>query len=142
HCPGRVLRRGRSLVGNLRLGDADARSMMAPARQAQRHRCLASVKAGEVNLESILHRVLGVLTGYSAGAHCLRQPQGKEALMAITLSHGGPTMYHSAAPSRQVLVGTIEGVVRIERDASGSGWHVADRALTDKHVHAPLIEPQ
>jgi photosystem II stability/assembly factor-like uncharacterized protein len=26
-------------------------------------------------------------------------------------------------------------VVRIERDASGRGWHVADRALTDKHVH-------
>jgi photosystem II stability/assembly factor-like uncharacterized protein len=61
--------------------------------------------------------------------------------MAITLSHGGPTMYRAAAPSRQVLVGTIEGVVRIERDASGRGWHVADRALTDKHVHAVLIEP-
>jgi photosystem II stability/assembly factor-like uncharacterized protein len=62
--------------------------------------------------------------------------------MMITLSHGGPTIYRSAAPSRQVLVGTIEGVVRIERDLSGSGWHVADRALTDKHVHAILIEPE
>ena len=31
--------------------------------------------------------------------------------MAITLSHGGPTIYRSSAPSRQVLVGTIEGVV-------------------------------
>ena len=61
--------------------------------------------------------------------------------MAITLSHGGPTMYRSAAPSRHVLVGTIEGVVCIERDSSGPGWHVADRALTDKHVHALLVEP-
>ena len=62
--------------------------------------------------------------------------------MAITLSHGGPTMYRSAAPSRHVLVGTIEGVVCIERDSSGPGWHVADRALTDKHVHALLVEPE
>ena len=62
--------------------------------------------------------------------------------MAITLSHGGPTMYRSDSPSRQVLVGTIEGVVCIERDATGPGWHVADRALPDKHVHALLIEPE
>lgn len=61
--------------------------------------------------------------------------------MAITLSHGGPTMYRSPAPSRQVLVGTIHGVVGLERDAEGSGWHVASRALTDKHIHALLIEP-
>src|SRR5262245_61775020 len=61
--------------------------------------------------------------------------------MTITLSHGGPTIYRSSAPSRQVLVGTIEGVVRIERDSSGPAWHVADRSLTDKPVHANLLEP-
>jgi photosystem II stability/assembly factor-like uncharacterized protein len=61
--------------------------------------------------------------------------------MAITLSHGGPTIYRSSIPSKQVLVGTIQGVVRIERDADGPGWHVADRSLTDKHIHALLIEP-
>jgi photosystem II stability/assembly factor-like uncharacterized protein len=61
--------------------------------------------------------------------------------MAITLSHGGPTMYRSPAPSRHVLVGTIQGVVCIERDAEGSGWHVAWRSLTDKHIHALLIDP-
>ena len=62
--------------------------------------------------------------------------------MAITLSHGGPTIYRSAARSRQVLVGTIEGVVCMERDPGGPGWHVASRALTDKHIHALLIEPE
>ena len=62
--------------------------------------------------------------------------------MAITLSHGGPTIHRSPAPSRQVLVGTIEGVVCIERDSGGSGWHVAHRTLTDKHIHALLIEPE
>src|SRR5678816_4381593 len=62
--------------------------------------------------------------------------------MAITLSHGGPTIHRSPAPSRHVLVGTIEGVVCIERDSGGPGWHVAHRALTDKHIHALLIEPE
>ena len=62
--------------------------------------------------------------------------------MAITLSHGGPTIYRSPARSRQVLVGTIQGVVCMERDASGPGWHVADRTLPDKHIHALLIEPE
>ena len=61
--------------------------------------------------------------------------------MAITLSHGGPTIYRSPAPSKQVLVGTIQGVVCMERDPDGPGWHVAHRALTDKHIHALLIEP-
>jgi photosystem II stability/assembly factor-like uncharacterized protein len=61
--------------------------------------------------------------------------------MAITLSHGGPTIYRSPEPSRQVLVGTIQGVVCIERDAEGTGWHVASRTLPDKHIHALLVEP-
>ena len=62
--------------------------------------------------------------------------------MALTLSHGGPTIYRSQARSRHVLVGTIEGVVSIERDATGPGWRVARRALTDKHIHALLLEPE
>src|SRR6266852_795165 len=52
-------------------------------------------------------------------------------VMAITLSHGGPTIYRSPARSRHVLVGTIQGVVCMERDAHGPGWHVAHRTLTD-----------
>jgi photosystem II stability/assembly factor-like uncharacterized protein len=62
--------------------------------------------------------------------------------MAITLSHGGPTIHRSTARSREVLVGTIRGVVRMERDAGAPGWHVAYQALTDKHIHALLIEPE
>ena len=59
--------------------------------------------------------------------------------MAITLSHGGSSIYSSPSPSSQVLVGTIEGVASIERD--GGEWRVAHRSLTDKHVHALVIEP-
>jgi photosystem II stability/assembly factor-like uncharacterized protein len=62
--------------------------------------------------------------------------------MAIALSHGGPTTYRSSEPSRQVLVGTVKGVVCMERDARGEGWHVGFRTLTDSHIHALLIEPR
>src|SRR4026207_1154753 len=62
--------------------------------------------------------------------------------MAITLSHGGPTISRSPAPSPHALDGPIEGVVSLERDSGGPGWHVAHRALTDKHIHALLIEPE
>ena len=61
--------------------------------------------------------------------------------MAISLSHGsGETMYASAEPSTEVLVGTIDGVVRIERN--GAGWRVTGRTLQDHHIHALLFEPE
>jgi photosystem II stability/assembly factor-like uncharacterized protein len=62
--------------------------------------------------------------------------------MAITLSHGGDTVFTSSSKSNQMLVGTKEGVVFLRRDSQGgSGWSVAHRALTDKHIHAVIIEP-
>jgi photosystem II stability/assembly factor-like uncharacterized protein len=61
--------------------------------------------------------------------------------MALTLSHGGPTTFCSPAPSTQVLVGTIDGVVCMARHTADAGWHVAQRTLTGKHIHALLIEP-
>lgn len=62
--------------------------------------------------------------------------------MAIALSHGGATIYSSPKPSDQVLVGTKEGVATIQRDARGSGWRVAHRALTDKFISSIIIEPE
>ena len=60
--------------------------------------------------------------------------------MAISLSHGsGETMYASAEPSTTVLVGTVDGVARIERN--GAGWSVTERSLRDHHIHALLFEP-
>ena len=50
--------------------------------------------------------------------------------MAIGLSHGGSTLYSSPSPSQEVLVGTREGVVTIERAGSGSEWRLKHRALT------------
>jgi photosystem II stability/assembly factor-like uncharacterized protein len=62
--------------------------------------------------------------------------------MAIGLSHGGSTLYSSPSPSQEVLVGTREGVVTIERETSGSEWRVKHRALTDKHISAIIKEPE
>ena len=62
--------------------------------------------------------------------------------MAIALSHGGTSIYASPSASDQVLVGTIEGVVFMERDKDGSGWNIAHRALTEQHIHALIVEPE
>src|SRR5712692_376734 len=62
--------------------------------------------------------------------------------VAITLSHGGTTIFTSETPSQEVLVGTREGIVTLQRNAGGAGWHVAQRALTDRHIHAIITEPE
>ena len=59
--------------------------------------------------------------------------------MALTLSHGGDTIFSSSSPSNEILVGTKEGVVFLERN--GSGWQVSHQGLADKHIHAVIIEP-
>jgi photosystem II stability/assembly factor-like uncharacterized protein len=62
--------------------------------------------------------------------------------MAIALSHGGTTIFTSTSPSQEVLVGTREGIVTIQRNAGGSGWHVAQRSLTDRHISAIAFDPE
>jgi len=59
--------------------------------------------------------------------------------MAIGLSHGGTTIYSNPSPSKQIFVGTREGVVTIERD--GAEWRIGQRAVTDKHISAIIREP-
>jgi photosystem II stability/assembly factor-like uncharacterized protein len=61
--------------------------------------------------------------------------------MAITLSHGGGNVFTSSAPADEIFVGTIAGVVCIKRVPGTAGWSIADRWLTDKHIHALIIEP-
>jgi photosystem II stability/assembly factor-like uncharacterized protein len=60
--------------------------------------------------------------------------------MAIGLSHGGTTIYTSPFPSKEILVGTREGVVILARD--GSDWKITHRAMTDKHISAIIKEPE
>lgn len=56
--------------------------------------------------------------------------------MAIGLSHGGTTIYSSESPSKEVWIGTREGIVAIERNPDGDSWHIARRMLTGKHISA------
>ncbi len=60
--------------------------------------------------------------------------------MTLAVSHGGGETIRSAnTPSTEVLVGTLDGVVRIER--SSNGWAVTQRTLQGQHVHALALEP-
>ena len=61
--------------------------------------------------------------------------------MALTLSHGGDTIFSTTSRSEEVLVGTKEGIVFLKRNVGGPGWRIARRALADKHIHAVIIEP-
>ena len=60
--------------------------------------------------------------------------------MALGLSHGGSTIYSSSSPSKEVWVGTKEGIVVLERD-SGGGWRRTRALLENKHISAILTEP-
>jgi photosystem II stability/assembly factor-like uncharacterized protein len=61
--------------------------------------------------------------------------------MAICLSHGGQTIYSSAAPSKDLLVATIDGVIFLGREGQGSTWKVKQKALEGRHIIALAIEP-
>ena len=63
-----------------------------------------------------------------------------EQSMAITLTHGGPTMFTASAPSNEVLVGTLHGLVWLERHQGG--WREARRKLEELHISAALFEPE
>ncbi len=61
--------------------------------------------------------------------------------MALALSHGsGKTICSADAPSNEVLVGTLDGIVRIER--TNGGWSKTGHVLQGKHIHAILLEPE
>jgi hypothetical protein len=59
--------------------------------------------------------------------------------MPIGVSHGGENVYTSDSRSDTVLVGTGNGVARLER--SGSQWQVTHRALEGLHISAIATDP-
>jgi photosystem II stability/assembly factor-like uncharacterized protein len=58
----------------------------------------------------------------------------------IALSHGGTTTYSPQAPSRDLVAGTADGIVILDRDVGGE-WRVAHRALSGLHVSA-IVMPE
>jgi photosystem II stability/assembly factor-like uncharacterized protein len=61
--------------------------------------------------------------------------------MALGLSHSGPNVYSSSAPARELLVGTLDGVVIFEREGLGAPWREARRALPGRHISSIVVEP-
>lgn len=61
--------------------------------------------------------------------------------MTVCISHGGQTMYRSDRPSTELLVGTADGVVCLERDGTDRAWRVGRTGLRGKHVSALMAEP-
>ncbi len=57
----------------------------------------------------------------------------------LGLSHGGANIYTGSAPSNEVLVGTRDGVVRLERDGE---WQVTHRSLPDRFISSIVVEPE
>jgi photosystem II stability/assembly factor-like uncharacterized protein len=60
--------------------------------------------------------------------------------MAIAVSHGGTNIYSAPEPSREVLVGTKDGIAILARD--NGGWKLVHRALTDQHISSITFERQ
>ena len=58
--------------------------------------------------------------------------------MAIGLSHGGSNVYAATERSRQLWVGTQDGLVLFERGADG--WREAQRALRGQHISSIIFE--
>jgi photosystem II stability/assembly factor-like uncharacterized protein len=61
--------------------------------------------------------------------------------MAIGLSHGGSNIYSSTEQSRQLWVGTQDGIVLFER-ADGDDWRLSHRALGGLHISSIIFEPK
>jgi Sortilin, neurotensin receptor 3, len=59
--------------------------------------------------------------------------------MAISVSPNGRNHYETSGPTGEVLVGTAQGIVVLER--SGGEWREARRMLEGKHIASIAIEP-
>lgn len=65
---------------------------------------------------------------------------GEQMMTLLSLSHGGgETVRAAVTPSTAVMVGTVDGIVRLERVAES--WSVTHHSLQGQHVHALVREP-
>jgi len=62
--------------------------------------------------------------------------------MAICLSHSGKTIYAANSPAKEMLVGTVNGVLFLRRESIDRPWDITKGSLEGKHVVALLIEPE
>lgn len=63
--------------------------------------------------------------------------------MTVAVTHSGTAVYSSNSPSREVLVGTADGITILERtaDKPGCAWRTARKELGGSHISA-IIMPE
>ncbi|MEX2599913.1 MAG: glycosyl hydrolase, partial [Dehalococcoidia bacterium] len=61
--------------------------------------------------------------------------------MAIALTHGGANIFSPSTPASELLVGTLNGIVFLERSTEGD-WRESGKALEGRHIHALVYEPK
>ncbi|MPZ12934.1 MAG: glycosyl hydrolase [Chloroflexi bacterium] len=61
--------------------------------------------------------------------------------MSVCVSIGGPTVFRSDSPSNEILVGTTDGIVFLQKAAPNAEWQESGHVLEGKHVSTLLIEP-
>ena len=61
--------------------------------------------------------------------------------MICCLSPNGSVVHRGPEPPAQLVVGTVDGVTTLERQAPGPSWKVARHSLAGLHVGALLFEP-
>lgn len=62
--------------------------------------------------------------------------------MTLCLSHSGITTYKSLETDDDILVGTVDGVIRLRKEKNSGYWHVAGHSASGSHVVGLAIEPR
>lgn len=61
--------------------------------------------------------------------------------MTVCLSPNGSTVYEVASPATELLVGTADGITRLQRTSLTGSWQMTEQALRGLHVSSILFEP-
>jgi photosystem II stability/assembly factor-like uncharacterized protein len=64
-----------------------------------------------------------------------------EVAMRVLMSIGGPTVFETAGPAGEILIGTANGVAWLTRASQEASWRVTSRALEGKHVSNLVEDP-
>lgn len=62
--------------------------------------------------------------------------------MTVCVSPGGTNQYATSQPSTELLVGTADGIVFLNRSSASAPWHQTRRELEGKHISALMLEPR
>jgi photosystem II stability/assembly factor-like uncharacterized protein len=61
--------------------------------------------------------------------------------MRVLMSIGGPTVFETSNAADEILIGTANGVVWLQRGGPGAPWRATRRALEGKHVSTLTEDP-